>query len=165
MRSLHLRERFLGLIFLTKSLLVILSATSLNVSAQQNNSIPQSVGNPSPYASDAFEHREVHAHFRYDGQSAETYRAQTYEALAGESLNCSRTLPPAAIAHMRSISRALASNRSMTRQSQESDNAMNHKHIPDEYLHNCLRAYPYNIAQFPLGFTNQMMNIRYTKPD
>ena len=163
MRSLNLSERFLGLIILSKSALLILSANSLqyNASAQQYNSISQSVDNPSPYASDASEQREVHAHHRYDGQGWEAYRAQTYEVLAGEPINCSRPLPPAAIAHMRSISRAERSNMSMTRQSQKSDQAMSHKHIPDEYLHNCLRAHPYNIAQFHLGFTNQMINIRY----
>ena len=162
MRSLNLSERSLGLIFLTISVLVfpITISFQYNASKQQYISNPQAAVEPSPYAS---EHQEVHVqeHHRYDGQSWEAYRAQTYEALAGEPLNCSRTLPPAAIAHMRSISRALISNRSITRQPQESDQAMHHKHIPDEYLHNCLRAYPYNIAQFPLGFTNQMMNIRY----
>ena len=87
---------------------------------------------------------------------------QTYEALAGVPINCSRTLPPGARALMRSIAFGRRSNQPTTsNQQQRGGKKQSQLIIPDEYLHDCLRAYPYNVAQFPLGFTNRKMDIWY----
>ena len=80
-----------------------------------------------------------------------------YEAIAGVPINCSRTLPPGARALMRSIALSKV-DKSISNQQQKGGKKLK---IPDEYLHNCLRAYPYNVAQFPIGFTNRRIDIWY----
>ena len=85
----------------------------------------------------------------------------TYEPLAGVPINCSRTIPPGARALMRSIAFDKSNESAASNQQQRGSKKQMHLRIPDEYLHNCLRAYPYNVAQFPLGFTNRRMDIWY----
>lgn len=132
MQPFYRREGFLSPTVFVVSVSAILSFVSFqrNVGAQMynDNSMPND----------------------YIRQDLETRKEKTYEALAGIPLNCSRTLPPGAMALMRNISANLLL--------QKLNKPLK---IPDEYLHNCLRAHPYNTAQFPIGFTNHTMNIKY----
>lgn len=117
-------------------------------------SLSESPSTYSAAASDS-DNRDISQHYHH---SAWESISQSHEALAGLPINCSRTLSPSVRNIMRSI--AFGKGNGSTTKQHENRTSLR---IPDEYLHNCLRAYPYNLEQLPLGFTKHKLDIGYIR--